>query len=58
MSGVHPTEYAHGPDWLWCEGEDDENDPPPKACVLCGTQPQSIGLHCNLCYMDLADLDA
>ena len=35
-----------------------KNDPPPKPCVLCGTRPQSIGLHCNLCYMDLADQDA
>jgi len=28
-----------------------------KACVLCGTQPQSIGLHCSLCWNDLADQD-
>ena len=29
----------------------------PKACVLCGTQPQAIGLHCNNCWNDLADQD-
>ena len=30
----------------------------PKPCVLCGTQPQAIGLHCNNCWNDLADQDA
>ena len=29
----------------------------PKPCVLCGTQPQAIGLHCNNCWNDLADQD-
>ncbi len=27
----------------------------PKACVLCGTSPQMIGLHCSACWNDLAD---
>ena len=31
------------------------DDPPPKACVLCGTAPQAIGLHCHNCYNDPAD---
>jgi len=37
---------------------DMRNEPPPKACVLCGTRPQEIGLHCSACYNDLADEDA
>ncbi len=37
--------------------ERDDNDPPPDPCVLCGTSPQSIGLHCSNCWNDLSDIE-
>ena len=36
---------------------DMRNDPPPKACLLCGTRPQQVGLHCSACFNDLLDED-
>jgi len=45
--------------WDGDEGDESKWKPPEtnKPCVLCGTQPQSIGLHCNTCWNDLADQD-
>ena len=47
IRGLNPKEWRKLPD----------TEAGPDPCVLCGTQPQAIGLHCSACWNDLADAD-